>query len=115
MRAGRGCSSCQTNGRPRPGRVMRLFAAAGLAGGLIAACGGSGSSGSSTPSAAQVRARNPGALLGGQTIVGTAKGQRLTGGPGNDTIVALAPNETIDAGAGADQIGAYASNVTIIG
>jgi hypothetical protein len=90
-----------------------VFAAAGLAGGLLTA---GGASGTSTPSAAaRLIALNPAALLGGRTIVGTTTGQRLTGGSGNDTIAAYGPNETIVGGAGVDQMGSFASNVTIDG
>jgi hypothetical protein len=93
-------------------RLMIVLATVAVGGGLLVACGGSTSS---TSSADQLLARNPAALLGGRTIVGTANGQRLTVGSGNDTIAAYGPNETIVGGTGVDQMGAFASHVTIIG
>ena len=112
MRLGGRTSWHRVQSRQCAGRFMSAIAAAGLAGSLVAACGGSSTS---TPSAAQLMALNPGARTGGQTFVVTGNGQHLTAGPGADTVVALGVNETIDGGEGPDQMGALGTNATIVG
>jgi Ca2+-binding RTX toxin-like protein len=66
-------------------------------------------------SAAQVRAMDPGARLGGQTVVGTTRGQRLVGPSTSDVMVALGSDETLVGGAGDDQLGAVGSHATLRG
>lgn len=66
--------------------------------------------------AAVLAARDPGARLGGNTIVGTGTGARVFGVPDRPNfIAALGSGETIVGGARSDQLGALADNVTIRG
>lgn len=66
--------------------------------------------------AAALAARDPGARLGGTTIVGTGAGATVFGVPHRPNfIAALRSGETVVGGAGSDQLGAFADNVTIRG
>jgi hypothetical protein len=66
--------------------------------------------------AASLAARDPGARLGGNTIVGTGPGARIFGVPDRPNfIVALGAGATIAGGSRDDQLGALADNVTIRG
>jgi hypothetical protein len=79
---------------------------------LVVSAGASASaSGLSTGALA---ARDPGARVGGNTIVTTAAGDRTFGVRGRPNfIMALGSNETITGGNKADELGARGSNVTI--
>jgi Ca2+-binding RTX toxin-like protein len=66
--------------------------------------------------AAQLAARDPGAPLGGNTIVVAGAGARVFGVPRRaNFIIALGANERISGGAKNDQLGAIGANVTISG
>jgi len=61
-------------------------------------------------------ARDPGARLGGATIVTDGRGGRIFGVPGRSNfIVAVGSGATIVGGGGHDELGALANNVTIRG
>lgn len=81
----------------------------------MAACGGSTSTSSRASLAAHLRQLNPGARIGGSTLVGTATGQHLMGQSGPNFMLALGPNETIVGGPGNDELGAQGANATITG
>lgn len=81
------------------------------------ACAGVGVAlaGSSRGLASALLARDPGAGLGGDTIVGIDPGAHLLGVPGRPNfIIALATGETIRSGAQNDELGAQGKDVTII-
>ena len=77
----------------------------------LAACGGS--SPNLGDQAAHLRQLDPGARLGGATVVGTGNGQRLVGQARPNVMVALGPNETIVGGPDNDQLGALGPYATI--
>jgi hypothetical protein len=66
--------------------------------------------------ASRLLARDPGALVGGNTIVGTDNGDNIFGVPNRPNfIIGLGSGETIVGGRGADQLGALRRNATIRG
>jgi RTX calcium-binding nonapeptide repeat (4 copies) len=66
--------------------------------------------------ASRLLARDPGALVGGNTIVGTDRGENIFGVPNRPNfIIGLRSGETIVGGSGADQLGALRRNPTIRG
>ena len=66
--------------------------------------------------AGRLAGRDPGARLGGDTIVATGRGEQIVGVPHRPNfIVALGSGETIAGGAGNDELGTLAENVTIRG
>jgi hypothetical protein len=66
--------------------------------------------------AAQLAARDPGAAVGGNTIVVTGAGARVFGVPRRvNFIIALGAHERISGGEKDDQLGALGTNVTING
>ena len=93
--------------------TVALFLAA-----LVAVGAGASVASAATPRglASRLLARDPGALVGGNTIVGTDRGGNIFGVPNRPNfIIGLGSGETIVGGRGADQLGALGRNATIRG
>lgn len=85
---------------------------------LVAVGAGAGVASAAGPRglASRLLARDPGALVGGNTIVGTDNGGNIFGVPNRPNfIIGLGSGETIVGGRGADQLGALGRNATIRG
>jgi hypothetical protein len=91
------------------GRVAVVLVAA------VVGCLGLCATSSAKPLAALLAARDPGARIGGNTIVATGIGGSVFGVPGRTNfITALGARATVRGGAGDDQLGALGKGVTII-
>ena len=85
---------------------------------LVAVGAGAGVASAASPRglASRLLARDPGALVGGNTIVGTDNGGNIFGVPNRPNfIIGLGSGETIVGGRRADQLGALRRNATIRG
>ena len=85
---------------------------------LVAVGAGAGVASAAGPSglANRLLAKDPGALVGGNTIVGTDTGENIFGVPNRPNfIIGLGSGETIVGGRGPDQLGALRRNATIRG
>jgi len=97
----------------RIGRAVALLLVA-----LVAVSAGAGVASAANPRgrASRLLARDPGALVGGNTIVGTDNGEHIFGVPNRPNfIIGLRSGETIRGGRRADQLGALGRNATIRG
>jgi Ca2+-binding RTX toxin-like protein len=96
--------------------AVAMFLAALAAGHARPAVAGAGVGVAGVGSPGQLLARDPGARVGGNTIVATDRGEKVFGVPRRPNfILGLGSNETISGGAGDDQIRAFGVNVTIRG
>lgn len=103
-------------GSARSTGLVRALVVAALVSSFVLPLGAGSSAAATTEiSAAQVRALDPAARLGGQTIVGTSDGKRLIGPSSSDVMVALGADETLVGGAGNDQLGAVGDHATLVG
>jgi hypothetical protein len=109
-------ASARSRRAGKSGRSVHRARMAGLLGLLIAAVSPMGAVAvAGVPPAARLLARDPGALVGGNTIVATDDGARVLAVPNRPNfILMLGSNGTVVArGGGNDQIGAFGSNDTI--
>ncbi len=102
------------------GTAWRRTAAAVLAVLALASLAAVGAQASTKPPnvalAKRLAAEDPGAVLGGDTIVATGSGAWLFGVPHRPNFIfALGPNEVVFGGEGRNEIRALAANVTIYG
>lgn len=95
----------------RIGRVVAVMVVVGATLGVTALAGAS-----LWQLAKQLVAKDPGARVGGNTIVVTGKGERVLGVPDRPNfIVALGTGETISAGSRNSELGALGEHDTIVG
>lgn len=88
-------------------------ALAALGATTVAGCGSS--SPNPVDQASRLRQLNPGARIGGDTIVATADNQRVLGSQSRPNfMMGLGKNETIVGGPGDDELGAFGTNDTIV-